>query len=563
MPPMDSFDIWTIVIFSVIVFVTGISFSRTGTSIKSFFAGGGAVPWWISGLSLFMSFFSAGTFVVWGSIAYTNGLVAITIQWTMCMAGIVIGLLIAPGWNKTSVVTAAQFITERLGYNTQKLYTYIFLFISMFTAGAFLYPVARIVQVSAGVPIHTVIIILGIIITIYTAVGGLWAVIVTDVLQFIVLTAAVIIVVPLAIDRVDGIAAFIEQAPEGHFNFFSGEYTWVFMIGMFMYSIAYIGGNWAYVQRYTSVATPAEARKVGWVFSILYLISPIIWMLPPMIFRVVDPSLEGLGDEGAYLLMCKAVLPVGMLGLMLGAMIFATSSSVNTTLNISAGVLTNDIYKKVFKNASERATMIFARSATVIFGMLTIVVALLVPAMGGIVEVVLSIGAITGGALFLPPIWAIFSKRQESWSILGITVVSLLVNVFFKFINPALTDFSLTRGQEMLLGALMPALLLIISEIYFVIKKTETYSYQRYVQVRAEKEEESEEEQTSANIHGRRVISAGIFFIGILIGILAILADSAQLLVSSVGALIIVLAISLWPWKSNRLLFSEIKTPKS
>jgi SSS family solute:Na+ symporter len=140
---MDSFDIWTIVIFSVIVFVTGISFSRTGTSIKSFFAGGGAVPWWISGLSLFMSFFSAGTFVVWGSIAYTNGLVAITIQWTMCMAGIIIGLLIAPGWNKTRVVTAAQFITERLGYNTQKLYTYIFLFISMFTAGAFLYPVVQ------------------------------------------------------------------------------------------------------------------------------------------------------------------------------------------------------------------------------------------------------------------------------------------------------------------------------------------------------------------------------------------------------------------------------------
>jgi SSS family solute:Na+ symporter len=465
--------------------------------------------------------------------------------------------------DKTRVVTAAQFITERLGYNTQKLYTYIFLFISMFTAGAFLYPVARIVQVSAGIPIHTVIIILGIIITIYTAVGGLWAVIVTDVLQFIVLTAAVIIVVPLAIDKVDGIAAFIEQAPEGHFNFISGEYTWVFMIGMFMYSVAYIGGNWAYVQRYTSVASPAEAKKVGWVFSLMYLISPIIWMLPPMIFRVVDPSLEGLGGEGAYLLMCKAVLPVGMLGLMLGAMIFATSSSVNTTLNISAGVLTNDIYKKVFKNATERATMIFARSATVIFGMLTIVVALLVPAMGGIVEVVLSIGAITGGALFLPPIWALFSKRQESWSILGITMVSLLVNIFFKFINPALTDFSLTRGQEMLLGALMPALLLIISEIYFSIKKTEIQSYQRYVNARVEKEKESEEEQTSANIHGRRVISAGIFFIGILIGILAILADSAQLLVSSVGVLIIVLAISLWPWKSNRLLLSEIKTPKS
>jgi Na+/proline symporter len=481
----------------------------------------------------------------------------------MCLAGIAIGLFIAPFWNKTRVVTAAQFITERLGYNTQKLYTYIFLFISMFTTGAFLYPVARIVEVSSGVPIQTIIIVLGLIITVYTAVGGLWAVIVTDVLQFIVLTAAVLIVVPLAIDKVGGFSSFVERAPEGHFSFVSGEYTMVFLAGMLLYHIAYIGGNWAYVQRYTSVATPAEARKVGWIFSGLYLISPVIWMLPPMIFRVVDPALEGLGDEGAYLLMCKAVLPVGMLGLMLGAMIFATSSSVNTTLNIAAGVLTNDIFKKVFKHTSERATMIFARSATAVFGILTIVVALLVPKMGGIVEVVLSLGAITGGALFLPPIWALFSKRQEGWSILGITLISLLVNIFFKFLSPALMELSLSRGQEMLLGALMPTLLLIASEIYFVASKSGMNSYQRYVSTREVEEEVRGQGPADANIHGRRVISAGIFFIGALIVILGILADFAQLLVGIMGVLIIVLALSLWPWSSTRLSFLAIKKHKS
>ncbi len=558
---MDSIDIWTIVLFSLIVFATGISFSRTGGSIKSFFAGGGEVPYWISGLSLFMSFFSAGTFVIWGSIAYTHGMVAITIQWTMCLAGIVIGLVIAPGWNKTRVVTAAQFITERLGYNTQKLYTYIFLFISMFTAGAFLYPVARIVQVSAGIPVSTVIIALGIIITIYTAVGGLWAVIVTDVLQFIVLTAAVFIVVPLAIDKVGGVSAFIEQAPEGHFNFLSGEYTLAFLVGMILYHIAFIGGNWAYVQRYTSVPTPAEAKKVGWIFSALYLISPVIWMVPPMIFKVVNPSLEGLGDEGAYLLMCKAVLPVGMLGLMLGAMIFATSSSVNTTLNISAAVITNDIYKKVFKNASKKATMIFARSATAVFGTLTIILALLVPAMGGIVEVVLSVGALTGGALFLPPIWAIFSKRQEGWSILGVSVFTLLVNIYFKFISPAVTGLALTRGQEMLLGALLPAFLLLISEVYFVLIKKESRSYKRYINSNILQENDVKPESPESNIYGRRVISSGIFVIGILIAILAFLADFAQLLVGGMGVLIMTLAISMWPWSKNHQLLSAIKNP--
>ena len=119
---MTTLDIWTISIFSLVVFITGISFARSGKNMKSFFAAGGAVPYWISGLSLFMSFFSAGTFVVWGSIAYTDGFVAVIIQWTMCIAGIVIAIFIAPKWNKTKAITAAQFITERLGYNTQKLY---------------------------------------------------------------------------------------------------------------------------------------------------------------------------------------------------------------------------------------------------------------------------------------------------------------------------------------------------------------------------------------------------------------------------------------------------------
>ena len=123
----------------------------------------------------------------------------------MCIAGLIIGFYIAPKWQKTKALTAAEFITDRLGYNTQKVYTYLFLLISLFTTGAFLYPVAKIVEVSTNIPIETSIIILGILILIYTAVGGLWAVIVTDVLQFVVLTAAVLIVVPLSLDKIGGI----------------------------------------------------------------------------------------------------------------------------------------------------------------------------------------------------------------------------------------------------------------------------------------------------------------------------------------------------------------------
>ena len=379
---MHNIDITVLIIFTLLIFACGLSFSKSGKNMKSFFAAGGALPWWMSGLSLFMSFFSAGTFVVWGSIAYTSGWVAITIQWSMCIAGLVIGFFIAPKWQKTKSLTVAEFITDRLGYNTQKIYTYLFLLISVFTTGAFLYPVAKIVEVSTGIPIYTSIIVLGTLILIYTAVGGLWAVIVTDVLQFVVLTAAILIVVPLSLNKVGGMSNFISKAPENFFTMVNEEYSWTFIVAFGLYNLLFISGNLANVQRYTSVSYPKDAKKVGWLFGGLYLFSPLIWMLPPMIYRVLNPELTGLADEGAYLLMCKEVLPVGMLGLMLGGMVFATSSSVNTTLNISAGVFSNDIYRHFRPNSSGDTLVKVGRISTIALGLITIVIALLVPVMG-------------------------------------------------------------------------------------------------------------------------------------------------------------------------------------
>lgn len=538
---MNKIDLAVIAVFTLLVFVCGLSFSKSGKNMKSFFAAGGALPWWMSGLSLFMSFFSAGTFVVWGSIAYSSGWVAITIQTAMCVAGVLIGFFIAPKWQKTRALTAAEFITDRLGYRTQKIYTYLFLLISVFTTGAFLYPVAKIVEVSTGIPIYTSVIVLGLLILVYTAVGGLWAVIVTDVLQFVVLTTAVLIVVPLSFDKIGGVQAFISQAPENFFNWVNEEYSWPFMIAFGLYNLFFIAGNWAYVQRYTSVATPKDAKKVGWLFGGLYLISPLIWMLPPMIYRVLNPELTGLADEGAYLLMCKEVLPVGMLGLMLGGMVFATSSSVNTTLNISAGVVSNDIYKNLKPKASNEQLVKVARIATVALGIITIIVALLVPYMGGIVEVVMSLAAITGGAMFLPPMWALFSKYQTGKSVLSTTIISLMANVFLKFLMPLLINTSLNRAEEMIFGVGIPILLLIRHELHARSKEMATPQYDKYESLISKKALNTDNVSAAGNKRGGRVIGIGVAITGLLILHLALIAENGAVLVGVMGGMVLLL----------------------
>ena len=538
---MNNIDIVVIIAFTLLVFICGLSFSKSGNNMKSFFAAGGAVPWWMSGLSLFMSFFSAGTFVVWGSIAYSSGWVAITIQTTMCISGLLVGFVIAPKWQKTKALTVAEFITDRLGYNTQKIYTYLFLLISVFSTGAFLYPVAKIVEVSTDIPISTSIVVLGILILIYTAVGGLWAVIVTDVLQFVVLTAVVLIVVPLSFNRIGGLNNFISQAPEKFFNLVNEEYSWAFMIAFGFYNLFFIAGNWAYVQRYTSVATPRDAKKVGWLFGGLYLISPIIWMLPPMIYRVLNPDLTGLADEGAYLLMCKEILPIGMLGLMLGGMTFATSSSVNTTLNISAGVLSNDVYKHFRPNVTDGQLVKVGRIATILLGVITILIALLVPYMGGIVEVVMSLAAITGGAMFLPPLWALFSKFQSGKSVLCITIISLAINSFFKFLMPNLMNVTLNRAEEMGLGVGVPVVLLFLFECYARFKKISTPQYDYYQLVMTKKKLEPVEETSDGNKRGAKIIGIGVAATGLGILVLSFIAEAGFVLVAGMGSIVILL----------------------
>ncbi|WP_448249645.1 sodium:solute symporter family protein [Thalassotalea agariperforans] len=546
---MNTIDISVIILFTLLVVGCGMSFSSSGKNMKSFFSAGGALPWWMSGLSLFMSFFSAGTFVVWGSIAYKHGWVAVTIQWTMCIAGLIIGFVIAPRWQKTRVLTAAEFIKERLGSNVQKVYTYIFLAISSFSTGAFLYPVAKIVEVSTGISIEHTVIILGILILMYTAVGGLWAVIVTDILQFVVLTAAVLIVVPLSFDKIGGISNFIAKAPENFFAFTNSEYTWGFIFAFGFYNLFLIAGNWAYIQRFTSVATSQDAKKVGWLFGGLYLISPIVWMIAPMIYRALNPELSGFENEGAYLLMSKEVLPIGMLGLMLGAMIFATSSSINTTLNISAGVITNDIFKHFKPDASQKTLVRVGRIATGSLGLITIVVALFVPKMGGVVEVVFALAALTGGALFLPPIWLLFSKYQTGKTILATTIISLTVNGFFKFIAPTSFDLTLGRASEMMLGVGLPVALLTIFELILRIRKIEAPGYKIFVNAAAEREKAAltitESEHQSDNNKGVRVIGFGITSTGAIMLALSLISKSGQSVVASLGGLIFAIGLLL------------------
>ena len=543
-------DTIVILVFSAFVMGIGMLFARTGRNLKSFFAGGEAVPWFIGGLSLFMSFFSAGTFVAWGSIAYKHGWVAITIQWTMCIGALITAVYLAPRWKRTGALTAAEFIRERLGLPVQKTYIFIFTLVSVFIKGSVLYPVAKLVSASLDLPLVPCTIGLGLFMIAYTAVGGLWAVMVTDILQFVVLSAAVFILLPLSFNKVGGWEGFTNNIPDDFFNLLNGEYTLGFVAAFVIYHICYIGGNWTMVQRYTSVDSEKSAKKVAFLFAGLYLISPVIWMFPPMIYKAINPALTGLDTENAYLMICKLVLPPGLLGLMLTGMYFSTSASANTALNVVSAVFTNDIYKgMVNPAASDKQLIRVARGSSWFFGLGMIGIALLVPAAGGIVEVVLSISAISGGPLLAPPLWALFSKRLNGTTTLWITGIGLCVNLFFKTLAPLLLDFKLSRGMETIVGVGLPLLLLLAYDLWARSRNVIADEYTDYMSSKNQRKQgaavadpEEAFEIKKQNRFGLQVIAGALLFTAVMLFILSFLTTDGTLVTACVATVVLISA---------------------
>lgn len=557
---MGQLDFVVMAVFALLIFGIGLTFTRVGSkSGQAFFEAGGETPWWINGLSLFISYFSAGTFVVWGSIAYKHGLVANAIQLTMAISGLIVTLFIAARWKKTGVATAAEYIGKRFGAREKQFYTYMTLLLSLFTTAAVLYPVGKMVHVATPYSLETCIIVIGLIIVVYTAAGGLWAVLVTDVVQFVILTAAVLIVIPIAFSQIGGPANLVTKAPPHFFEPFNQDYTFGFMLAFIVYQTFYIGGNWSYVQRYTSVSNQKNSKKVAGIFTILYFISPFIWMIPPMIYRVINPNLQGLETEDAYMMLIQKVMPAGLIGLVLAGMVSATSSKANTTINMAATVFAQDIYKNLLRpTASETEVIWMARFFTLLFGALTIVVAIWIPSAGGIVEVVLSTASIAGGALFAPIIWTLFSRRQTGLSVVTATVASLLINMFFKVVTPVIWNLKLDRTMETCLGMGIPLAILLFFELYYAAKAKVSV---KAVEMEQEKlittikivDPAIHLDAAKQNKFGIRVIALSMCIVGIGIGLLGYIAQDFSVTVMTVGGLILISAGLLWRLADKKL----------
>lgn len=462
----------------------GLRYAGRNRRSRDMFAAGGRSPWWVSGLSGFMTLKSAGTFVVWGGLAYREGVVAIAINTCIGIAGLLVGSLVAGRWRRTGVTTPAEFVQLRFGPQAVQLYTWAMMAMRIVSTGVALYALS--VMLVALVPLEPghllrddatghlslalTIAVFGMVVVAYTVTGGLWAVLMTDVLQFIVLQLAVLFVIPLLWLQVrSGVA--LAPVPATFFQPFSGQYTVWFMAGWVAVHFFLVGAEWAFAQRYICVPTDTDARRSAWLFGALYLVSPTLWLTPPILYRMLQ---SGADPEQAYILASQHVLPAGMLGLMMAAMFSATASAISGQINVFAGVLTEQFYRRLRPAASEPRLVGAGRLFALLIGAALIAVALCVPRMGGAEKIVLTLTGMLFGPLMAPTIWGLLSGRIGTATVFVTAAASFIAGVLVRFganagavahtvpaqwiqANPRLTD--------VLVGAVLPTLILTASHL--------------------------------------------------------------------------------------------------
>jgi len=389
--------------FFAVMLGIGFYYSGRMRNMAQFFGGGKQVPWWLGGVSFYMVSFSALAFVMHSEMAYKYGFVSLVLSWLAVPAAALSGLFFARRWRRVAETSPLEYIETRYGGGMRQSLVWLGLPTRLLDDSLKLFAIGTVVSAGLGFPFTTGVWACAAIILGYTFMGGLWAALVADFVQFAVLVAAVIVLPFLAFGRAGGIGAVLDRLPPDFFSLTRPDagYPVVYLLCYFVLLFLNYSTSWALVQRYYSSENDRNARKVGFLVAGLYLVGTPLFYLPAFAATVFLPGLANTKD--VYPLICKAVLPIGMLGMVIAAMFSATMSTLAGDYNAVSSVLTNDFYKRFFgRDASEKKLLVIGRCNTVLAGLTVTGITLFMRSLQGSGDLFNTMAKVFG--LFLPPV---------------------------------------------------------------------------------------------------------------------------------------------------------------
>lgn len=347
-----------ILLYFVIVFGIGFYHSRKERDTKDYFLAGSNVGWFAVGASLFATNISSEHFIGLAGSGATQGLAVGCYEWSASFCLIILGWLFVPHYLKSKVYTMPEFLEKRFGPACRWYLTVISLLAYVFTKiSVSLFAGGILIREVFGWDYMTSAILLVVATGIYTVTGGLAAVIYTDVFQAVLLIGGSVILTWLGLDKAGGFEGLRAALPADYFHMIKPNsdpvYPWIgTTLGALILGIWYWCTDQVIVQRVLSARSVNDARGGAFFCAALKILPVFILVLPGLCAKAIWPN-EVTGDN-AYPLLVLRLMPDGLKGLMVAALLAALMSSLSSVFNSCSTLVTMDIYKKLRPQSSEK-----------------------------------------------------------------------------------------------------------------------------------------------------------------------------------------------------------------
>src|SRR5919198_5884633 len=373
---LEPIDIAIIVAYFIIVFAIGFYFSLKERTSADYFLASRNVGWFAIGASLFVSNISTEHFIGLAGSGASSGLAVGHFEWLACLIVLMLGWVFVPFYLRSNVFTMPEFLELRFSRGCAVYLAGVSILAYIFTKiSVHLYAAGIVLERVVGWNPLTAALILVVATGIYTIAGGLAAVIYTDLVQTLVLLAGAVVLTWIGLDQVGGFEGLRAAVPPDYFSMIKPvshpEFPWTgIFLGAPILGLWYWCTDQVIVQRVLSAKDEGHA-KAGTIFAGFLKVLPVfVLVLPGLIAVALFPQLftvdNGKVTNGdiAYPTLVVNLLPTGLVGLMIAALLAALMGAMSAVFNSASTMVTLDFYKRLRPNASESQLVNFGRAAT-------------------------------------------------------------------------------------------------------------------------------------------------------------------------------------------------------
>ena len=372
-----------LVIYLGLLVLLGFYFSFRQKTTTDYFKGGGRVPWWAAGLSVFGTALSAITFMAIPAKTYATDWSYFLYNMSVLLVTPVIVVFFIPFYRRLNVTTAYEYLEKRFNVIVRLFGSASFILFQVGRIAIVLYLPAIALSLVSGIDIYLCIITMGLLSLLYTLIGGIEAVIWTDVIQVFVLMGGTILSLIIITFSLDGNLFSLIETASGHqkFNILNFKMTlveptfWVVVFGGFFANLVTYSSDQTLVQRYLTTDTEAGAAKTAWTNALLVIPASLLFFGTGTALYLfytqhpekLDPFAKDL--DGIFPWYIINTLPNGISGILIAGLFSAAMSSLSSSMNSAATAFTTDFYQR-FSRTEDAKSLRIAKWSTFVIGFL-------------------------------------------------------------------------------------------------------------------------------------------------------------------------------------------------